>query len=88
MLPIVAALFNLLEHKRVDVDHMVLQHVQRKHANLVILTTIAENTKSVAPSVVETLILVYPQSVRKKDRPDKGSWVPGSQYFTGIRWRI
>jgi hypothetical protein len=49
MLPIVAALFNLLEHKRVDVDHMVLQHVQRKHANLVILTTIAENTKSVAP---------------------------------------
>lgn len=49
MLPIVAALFNLLEHKGVDVDHMVLQHVQRKHANLVILTTIAENTKSVAP---------------------------------------
>ena len=49
MLPIVAALFNLLEHKGVDVDHMVLQHMQRKHANLVILTTIAENTKSVAP---------------------------------------
>jgi hypothetical protein len=38
----VAALLNLLEHKRVDGDHMVLQHVQRKHANLVILTTIAE----------------------------------------------
>jgi hypothetical protein len=46
MLPIVAALFNLLEHKGVDVDHMVPQH---KHANIVILTTIAENTKSVAP---------------------------------------
>ena len=32
---------HLLKHKRVDIDHAVLQQVQRQHADLVILASIA-----------------------------------------------
>jgi hypothetical protein len=32
---------HLLEHERVDIDHAVLQQMQRQHAHLVILTVVA-----------------------------------------------
>ena len=32
---------HLLEHERVDIDHAVLQRMQRQHAHLVILTVVA-----------------------------------------------